>query len=123
VVVGVFQEAGVDLHLPLEDRLERLVHVVPGRDDVRSSGQLGVCRNHAEFLLPGDDRFALRVPATGELTRVLVRPFGRHVVRGVGGAGGEVDEERLVRGQRLLGSDPVDRVVGQILGEVVTLLG
>ena len=80
------------------------------------------CGDHAQCLLPGEDRFPFRVPAAGELAGVLVRPFQRHVVRGVGGAGREIDEERLVRGQRLLGPDPVDGVVGQVLGEVVTLL-
>ena len=37
-------------------------------------------------------------------------------------AGREVDEERLVRHQRLLLLDPVDRLVGHVLGEVVALL-
>ena len=32
VVVGVLQEPGVHLHLPLQHRLERVVHVVPRRD-------------------------------------------------------------------------------------------
>ena len=44
------------------------------------------------------------------------------MVRCVGGAGGEVGEERLVGHQRLLLTDPVDRVVGHVLGEVVALL-
>ena len=37
--------------------------------------------------------------------------------------GREVDEERLVRHQRLLLADPADAVVGQVLGEVIALLG
>ena len=41
---------------------------------------------------------------------------------GMGGAGGVVDEEGLVRCERRLLADPVDRSVGQILGEVITLL-
>ena len=43
-------------------------------------------------------------------------------MRGVGGAGREVDEERLVGHQRLLLADPADRLVGHVLGEVVALL-
>ena len=54
---------------------------------------------------------------------VLVRPLRPHVVRGVGRARGVVDEERLVGHQRLLLLDPVDGVVGHVLGEVVALLG
>jgi len=45
------------------------------------------------------------------------------MVRGVGGAGGEVGKERAVRHEGLLLADPVDRMIGQILCEVVALLG
>ena len=48
---------------------------------------------------------------------------GAHVVRGVRRARRVVDEERLVGHQRLLLADPVDGVVGHVLGEVVALLG
>ena len=54
---------------------------------------------------------------------VLVDPLARHVVRRVGGAGGEVDEERLVGHERLLLPNPADRVVGEVLRQVVPLLG
>ena len=40
MVVGVLQEARVDLHLPAQDRLERLRHVVPGRDLLVPRGEL-----------------------------------------------------------------------------------
>ena len=46
---------------------------------------------------------------------------GGHVVRCVGGAGREVHEERLVGQQRLLLAHPVDRLVGQVLGQVIAL--
>ena len=38
VVVGVLEEAGVDLHLAREHRLELVGHVVPGRDHVVPGG-------------------------------------------------------------------------------------
>ena len=60
---------------------------------------------------------------SSNLPGVLVGPLLRHVVRRVGRARREVDEERLVRHQRLLLADPADRPVGQVLGEVVALLG
>jgi hypothetical protein len=44
------------------------------------------------------------------------------VVGGVRGAGREIDEERLVGHQRLLLVHPLDRLVRQVLGEVVALL-
>ena len=43
-------------------------------------------------------------------------------MRRVGRAGGEVAEERLVGHQRLLLADPRDRLVGDVLSQVVTLL-
>ena len=122
VMVGVLQEAGVDLHLAREHRLEVVGHVVPGRDLLGPVGQLGLGRDHAELLLPCEGLLAQRVPARVEAALVLVRPLERHVVRRVRRARREVGEERLVRHQRLLLADPVDRPVGHVLGEVVALL-
>ena len=77
VVVGVLQEAGVDLHLAREHRLEVVRDVVPGGDLVGPGGQLGVGRDHAELLLAGERLLAQRVPALVELALVLRRPLGR----------------------------------------------
>ena len=123
VVVGVLQEAGVHLHLADQHRLERLGHVVPGRDLVVASGQLGVGRDHAQCLLPLDRLLAQPVPALVEPALVPVGPLLGDVVGGVGGAGGEVDEERLVAHQGLLLADPLDGLVGHVLHEVVALFG
>src|SRR2546428_152793 len=78
VVVGVLEETCVVLHLPAQHRLERLVHLVPGRDVVVPRGQLGAGRDHPEFLLPGEHPLPQRVPAVVELPRVPVRPLLRH---------------------------------------------
>ena len=102
VVVGVLQEARVDLHLPAQHGLERLRHLVPGRDLLVARGELAVRRDDAQLLLPGEGLLAQLVPALVELALVLVGPLLRHVVRRVGGAGREVDEERLVGRERLL---------------------
>ena len=72
MVVGVLEEAGVDLHLAGEHRLEGVGHVVPRRDLVGPGGQLGVGGNHAELLLAGEGLLAERVPAGVEPTLVLV---------------------------------------------------
>ena len=66
VVVDVRHEASVDLHLALEDRLEILGHVVPGRDLLMPLGEVGVLRDDAQLLLPGEGALALFVPAVGE---------------------------------------------------------
>ena len=119
----MLEEPGVDLHLPGEHRLELVVHVVPGRDLVVAFGELGVLWDHAELLLPGEGLLSDLVPPLIELAPVLSRPFFGHVVGGVGRSGCEVDEERLVRHQRLLLTDPLDGLVRHVLGEVVPVLG
>ena len=123
VVVGVLQEPGVDLHLPGQHRLHLVGHVVPRRDLGMPGGQLGVRRDDAQLLLAGEGALALHIPAIIESTDIAVGPFLRDVVRCVGRPRGEVDEERLVRHQGLLLADPADGPVGQILGQVVALLG
>ena len=97
------------------------IHGVPGRDRGVPRRQLGVGADHAQLLLLVERDLALLVPAVGELALVLVDPLLRHVMRRVGGARREVDEERLVGQQRFLLARPGDRLVGQVLGEVVAL--
>ena len=72
VVVGVLEEAGVDLHLAGEDRLELIGHVVPGGDLVVARCQLRVLGNDPELLLAGQDLLAQRVPALVEASLVPV---------------------------------------------------
>ena len=122
MVIGVLQEAGVDLHLASEDRLHRVRHVVPRRDLVVATGQVGVGRDHAQLLLPGERALSLHVPSLVEPALVPVDPFRWDVVRRMGRARREVHEERPIRHQRLLLADPADGVVGQVLGQVVALL-
>ncbi len=120
MIVGVLQECRVHLHLALQYGLEFGVHVIPGRDLVVTRGEYGIGRNNAQLFLFLESDLALLVPAMGELALVLVDPLLRHVVRRVGSAGREVHEERLVSHERLLLARPGNRLVGQILGQVVT---
>ncbi len=122
VEVGVLEEAGVDLHLPLEHRSQLRVHLVPRRDLGVPRRELRVLRDDPELLLAGEGQLPLAVPAVGERALVLVGPLLRHVVGGMGGARGEVHEEGLVRHQRLLLVHPTDGPVGQVLRQVVALL-
>ena len=119
MVIGVLQETGVHLHLPTQHGLEILRHLVPRGDLGVTWGQLALRRYDTELLLAGEGPLPQRVPAVVELAAVSVRPLLGDVMRGVGGAGREVDEERAVRSQGLLPADPADRLVGHVLHEVV----
>ena len=123
MVVGVLQEPGIDLHLAAQHRLERLRHVVPGRNILGACGKLAILRDHAQLLLAGQRLLAQLVPSLVELALVLVGPFLRDMVRGVGRARREIDEERLVGGKRLLLANPPDGLVGHVIHQVVPLLG
>ncbi len=87
-------------------------------------GEFGVAGDHAELLLLGLRIFSRSTsqPSSNLPLYLSDHSFG-HLVRGVGGSGREVHEERFVGRQRLLLPDPGDRVVGEILGQRVTLLG
>jgi hypothetical protein len=98
VVVGVLQEPGVDLHLAGQDRLERLLHLVPGRDLLVPLGQLCVLGDDPELLLAGEGLLPQRVPALVEAALVLVGPLLGDVVGGVGGAPGRSSRRTAGRG-------------------------
>ena len=120
--VGVLGEPGVGLHEPGRDPLLGLVELVPVRHALGPRRQLGRLGHDAELLLAGQGLLPLRVPAGVEPAGVLVPPLRRDVERRVRGAEREVGEERPVGGDRLLVLDPGDRVVDQVLGEVVAVL-
>ena len=63
------------------------------------------------------------VPALVEFALVLVGPLLGHMVGGVRRARREVDEEGLVRGERLLLRHPRHGLVGHVLHEVIALFG
>ena len=123
MVVDVFEESRIDLHLAREDRPHVLRRLVPGGDLVRPRGQNSVGGDHAQLLLSCERLLTHLVPALIELALVSVDPVLRHVVRRVAGAGREIHEERLVGHQRFLLARPLDRLVRHVLGEVVALLG
>src|SRR4029077_20085331 len=107
MVIDELHEPGVHLHLPDEHRLERRRHFIPCRDLFVPLRQLAVWWNYTQLLLSGNRLFAQLVPALIKLPFVLIRPFLWDMVRRVGGARREVDEERLVGREGLLLSDPV----------------
>ena len=123
LVIGVGQETGEDLHHPAVQAAGRRGQRRPVGHVGIVTRQLGVRGSDAEFLLPGEHLLPVRVPALVELARVAVRPFLRHVVRRVRGAEAQMQVERLGRVDLLDVGDELDRLVDQVLAEVVTLLG
>src|SRR5262245_45340333 len=121
-MVGMLQESGVDLHLSSKHRLHLGIDRVPSRDPFVTLGELAVLRDDAELLLFGEGALAHLVPAVVELALVLVRPFLPDVVGGVRRPWCEVHEERLVRRKGLLLAGPRYRLVGEVLGQMVSLL-
>ena len=86
-------------------------------------GKPGVGRDDAQLLLPDQGLLPDRLIAHVELPGVPVDPLARRMMRRMARAGRVVEEERLVRRDRLGVFDEFDRLVGNVVGEVVTLLG
>jgi hypothetical protein len=109
----VGQEPGVDLGHPAEQPLLLLRQLLPGPHHVDrvprlavdalllgrgvQRRQLGVLREDAQLLLALEHLLAVALVAHVEAAPVLLDPLLGGVVGGVGGAGAEVHEERLVR--------------------------
>ena len=142
MVVGVGEEPGVDLRHAAEQvllvigqrgprarevqRREGLAvgsGAVLGRADRVDRGEAGVLRHDAELLLAGEGAFAHRLVAEVEVALVLVDPLLGHVVGRVAGAGRVVQEEWLLRRDRLGVLDELDGLVGEVVGEVVAVFG
>ncbi len=115
-------EPGRDLHQAALERLLTLGNVIPGLHAFVPRGELRLLRNPSHRLGPVERPFPIGVPAVVELAGVLVRPLLRHMVGAVQTAAGPVHEERLVGLERLVPVQPPDRVVREVLAEVVPLL-
>ena len=100
-------------------RIER----IPGRHVRRTRRQDRILRNDRQLLLARECLLAQLVPALIELALELRDPFLGHVMGRVGRAGRVIREERLVRRQRMLLLDPVDRLIGEIGVEIVVRFG
>ena len=124
VVVGVAQEAGEHLHHPARDPLAPRATACP----TRARRGRGVTARRRPGAIPSSfwrakARSPIRVPPVVEGPGVLVGPLRGHVVRGMGRTRAEVEEEGFVRVDLLGVGDELDGPVGQVLGEVVALLG
>ena len=85
--------------------------------------QLRVLRDEPELLLALQRLLAHRLIAHVEAALVLLDPLLRHVVRRVAGTRRVVQAERLVRRHRLGVLDELERLVGQVHGQVIAVLG
>ena len=94
-----------------------------GRSDRIDLGQLGVGRHDAHLLLPGQRLLTNRLIALVELALELLDPLLGRMVWCVTGTRRVVQEERLLGSDRLRVADELDGLVGQILGQVVPVLG
>ena len=140
LVVGVAEESGVDLGHAREQALLLVGQRVPGADgvglgpslasvdallvDVRvDRRKLGLLGDDAELLLALEHELPVCLVSHVELALVLVGPLLRGLMRGVTGPRAEVEEERLVRSDRLRVLDERQSPVGQVRGQVVAVLG
>ncbi len=89
---------------------------MPGR-------QLGIVGDPTLLLRVDKGPFSVLVPAIIELPGVLVRPLLGHLMRSVDGARRPVHVEGFLWLNRLVPLQPMDGIVGEILAEVVALLG
>ena len=122
VMVGVRDEARIDLH---HARVQTALvggQRRPLRDVRVARRELDIRPEQPDLLLAREDGLAVGVPAAVELAGVAVGPLARHVVGRVRGARRVVQEERLLRRVDVRVDDELDRVVGQVLAEVVAVL-
>ena len=85
--------------------------------------ELGAFGQQPQLDLAREDAGADRLVALVEPALVLVGPLQRHLVRRVAGLRREVHEERLVGVDHLRVADELDRLVREVVGDVVAVLG
>src|SRR5262245_65472227 len=85
-------------------------------------GKFAVLGYHAKLLLTGEGFLTNPLPALIEFAFVLCDPVFRDVVRGMSRSGSKVNKKRLVGSDRLLLPDIGNRLVGEVLHQVVALV-
>ena len=122
LLVGVRQEPREALHEASGHGPILVAERVPGWDPGRPRRERGRGWQQAHGELALEDLLAPGIPADVEPAAVVVAPAGRRLVRRVAGAGGEVEEERSgsVDGAQI--AEELDGAVGQVLGQVITVL-
>ncbi len=125
VLVDPVHHRGVDLHVPGEQLLLPRVEVVPRPDVVVllrvARGELQPLGHDPELLLAREPLRAQGVPPRVVPAAVLRHLLGPGVERRVHRTVREVQEERLLGIARGALAEHRDRVVGQVVGEVVAV--
>ena len=121
VVIGVRQEAGIDLHhagvcAPLLGRKRR-----PVLHPRRPSRQRRSRRDDSGRDLPRQRSLAPHVPPLVEPPAIALDPLAGRLVRRVARAQRQIEEERLVGVRRADVDDALDGVVHQVLGQMVAV--
>ncbi|MNV08417.1 hypothetical protein D3C71_988810 [compost metagenome] len=123
MLVQVGQEAGEAFHLAGKQALFVGSVRVPGRQFRRARGQLRIRRDRTDLLLALEQLGPVGIPAHVKASLERGDVAFRHMVRGVHRTRCPVQEPRAIRGDRLAGMQPFNRLGGQVIGEVVALLG
>ena len=121
VMVGVSHETSIIFHQSQIDRLRFRRLVFPGGKFRGARCELGTSRNDAQFQLPGMRQLSLFIPSVIELAFEHFTPLGRRMMRRVNRSSTEVTEPGLFRIRCADVSCPSNRLVRDVLGEVVTL--
>ena len=121
LLVGMLQEPGKHLLHPGAHALFVRAQRIPRAHFVVAVRQQRAGRDDAQLKLAGVPRLAHFVPSLVVPALVLVDIAAWRVVRRVAGAERDIAEKRFVGRGALLVADELDRLVDQILGEVVIL--
>ena len=121
LVIGVREEAREHLHHPRVEALLVGRERIPFRDPRRPRRELGAGGNGSGGDLPREQLRAPRVPARVELAGVRRDPLVGDLMRRVHRARREPGEERLARRRLLLVLQHPDRLIGEVLGEVIAV--
>jgi hypothetical protein len=121
MMISVLHEPCVNFHLAFQNRFELRVHGFPRWNLGVTLRQLGGWWNHAQLFLFLKCDLPLLIPAVRKLPLVLVSPLLWNMMGGVCSAGREVDEERLIRHECLLLTNPRDSLVRKVLIQSIAL--
>ena len=118
-MIRVFAEPSKDFHLTREQTLLVRREAVPVLDRFGFRREFRALRHDAKADLPGGRCLAQPVPSGVEPAVVFGDPFLGYMVRGVYGARGKIQEERLFGRERLDRPYPIDRPVCHVSHEMI----
>ena len=121
--IGVIEHRGEGLLQPAREELFVRRQLVPRAHAGVAHGERRVARNDPHLLLARKDSLAMHVPALVEGAAPLGEIGIGCVVRCVLGAEGEIQVERPIGSHRAQVANPRRRLIDEVFGQVVPLLG